>query len=337
MAKKIYYGGQAVIEGVMMRGPKNIVTVVRTPKGGLKSHAEPLAPIYTGWVRRAPLLRGVIILVESMVLGVKTLLYSSNVALEEEGEKISGGYAWLMVFISIAISVTLFFLAPLYLANLTKGIIGDSGIYFALIEGGIRMLIFLGYLKAMTFSKDIRRVFSYHGAEHMAVNAYEKGIPLEVAAIRQSGRCGTAHVRCGTSFLFAVLIISILLFALINPWVETLWLKVISRIVLVPVIAAVSYEMTMFGGRHADNVLVRTILTPGMWVQKLTTRPPDDSQLEVAITALKQVVAEEETAPAAVSDAATATPEPPAVGLKPEEAPGETPPAASPESKDSAD
>ena len=285
MAKKFYYGGQAVIEGVMMRGQKTMVTAVRRPNGELAIDTQPLATIYTGWMRKTPLIRGVIVLIEAMVLGIKTLLYSANVSLEEEEEKISGGLIWAMVTLSLVLSVALFFLAPLFLTRLLDPYI-QSSLVFHLIEGLIRLAIFIVYLKLMTLAPDIRRVFAYHGAEHKTVNAYEDGVPLEVEAVKGYS---TAHVRCGTSFLFTVLIIAILVFALIGR-PPSLWLMVLLRIILIPVIAAVGYEVTHFAGKHTKNSLIRAILYPGLLLQKLTTRQPDDSQLEVAILALRKVL-----------------------------------------------
>jgi len=282
VAKRFYYGGQAVIEGVMMRGQKTMVTAVRRPSGELATDTHPLSAIYTGWMRRAPLTRGIIVLIEAMVLGIKSLLYSANVSLEEEEEEISGGWVWAMVAISVVLAVALFFMAPLFL---TKLIGVDSPLVFNLIEGFIRLAIFIAYLKLMTLVPDIKRIFAYHGAEHKVVNAYEDGAPLEVEAAR---KYDTAHVRCGTSFLFAVLIIAIIVFALVG--LPSLWLMVLSRIVLIPVIAAIGYEVTYFGGRHTKNRLVRAVLAPGLWLQALTTREPDDSQLEVALSALRKVV-----------------------------------------------
>jgi hypothetical protein len=176
-------------------------------------------------------------------------------------------------------------MVPLFLTKLLDPYI-QSSLVFHLIEGSIRLAIFIIYLKLMTLIPDIKRVFAYHGAEHKTVNAYEDGVPLEVEVIKGYS---TAHVRCGTSFLFAVLIIAILVFALIGR-PSSLWLMVLSRIILIPVIAALGYEVTHFGGRHAKNGLVRAILYPGLLLQKLTTRQPDDSQLEVAISALRKVV-----------------------------------------------
>jgi len=284
VTKRFYYGGQAVIEGVMMRGRKAMVTAVRRPGGELAIDAQPLAGIYTGWVRRASLIRGIIILIEALALGIKSLLYSANVSLEEEEAEISGWLVWLLVAVSLGLAVVLFFLAPLFLTKLLTPHI-SSPLVFNLIEGIIRVAIFIAYLKVITLVPDIKRVFAYHGAEHKAVNAYEGGAPLEIEATRKYNK---AHVRCGTSFLFVVLIIAIIVFALVG--LPSLWLMVLSRIVLIPVIAALGYEAIYFGNKHVDNAVVRALLAPGLWLQSLTTREPDDSQLEVALSALRKVV-----------------------------------------------
>ena len=284
MSKRFYYGGQAVIEGVMMRGRKAMVTAVRRPGGELAMDVRALAAIYTGWMRRTPLIRGIIVLIEAMVLGISALLYSANVSLEEEEEELSGWLVWVMVIASLALAVVLFFIAPLFLARLFDPYISSS-LVFHLVEGLIRVAIFVIYLRLVTLLPGIRQVFAYHGAEHKAVNAYENGTPLEVEAIK---KYDTAHRRCGTSFLFVVLIIAIIVFAVIGR--PSLWLMLLSRILLIPVIAAFSYEVIYFGAGHANNRIVRVLTAPGLWLQALTTRQPDDSQLEVAVSALKKVV-----------------------------------------------
>ncbi len=284
MAKRFYYGGQAVIEGVMMRGKRTMVTAVRRPSGGLALDIQPLSAIYTGWMRRTPLLRGIIVLIEAMILGIKSLLYSANVSLEEEEEKISGGLVWALVTVSLAFAVGLFFMAPLFLTKLLDPYI-NSSLVFHLIEGFIRLGIFIAYLRLVTLVPDIKRVFAYHGAEHKAVNAYEAGVPLEIEAVREHN---TAHVRCGTSFLFAVLIIAIIVFALVGR--PSIWLMVLSRIILIPVIASLGYEFIYFGANHVRNGFVRAILAPGLLLQTLTTREPDNDQLDVALSALRKVV-----------------------------------------------
>jgi len=282
MDKRSYYGGQAIIEGVMMRGRKTIVNAVRRPDGGLSIDTQPLATFYAGRIRQTPLIRGVVVLIEAMALGTKSLLYSANVALEEEGEKVSGGLLWIMLAVSLVFAVALFFLVPLFLTRLLNL---ESSLLFNLVDSLIRVAIFIAYLKLMTLLPDIRRVFAYHGAEHKTINAYEAGVPLELEAVKGYS---TAHVRCSTSFLFVVLIIAIIVFTLVG--LHSTWLMVLSRIVLIPVIAAFSYEVIYFGARHVNNRIVRIILTPGLWLQGLTTREPDDSQLEVAISALRNVL-----------------------------------------------
>ena len=281
---RFHYGGQAVIEGVMMRGQKTVVTAVRRPSGELTLDIQPLATIYTGRIRKFPLIRGITVLIEALVLGIKTLLYSASVSLEEEEEKISRGLVWAMVAIAVVLAVALFFVAPLFLTRLLTPYI-NSSLVFHLIEGGIRLVIFIAYLGLVGLLPDIKRVFAYHGAEHKAVNALEADAPLEVEAAREYS---TANARCGTSFLFVVLIIAIMVFALIG--LSSLWLMVLSRILLLPLIAALGYEIIYFGANHSNSRLVRAIMAPGLLLQALTTREPDDSQLEVALSALKKVI-----------------------------------------------
>ena len=260
-----------------------MVIVVRRPSGSLAVSTQSLSTMYTGRMRKTPLIRGIIVLIEALTLGIKALLYSANVSLEEEEEKISGGLLWSMLIVALALAVGLFFIAPLFLAKLLNPYI-NSSLVFHLIEGGLRIVIFIAYLKLVTLVPDLRRVFAYHGAEHKTINAYEDGAPLEVEATR---KYSTAHVRCGTSFMFVVLIIAIIVFSLVG--LPSVWLMVLARIILIPVIAAIGYEIIYYAGRHR-NSLVRAILAPGLWLQTLTTREPDDSQLEVALSALKKVV-----------------------------------------------
>jgi len=289
MAKKFYYGGQALIEGVMMRGQKTVATAVRRPDGELVINTQLLANIYTGRLRQTPLVRGIIVLIETLVLGAKSLFYSANVSLGEEEEEVSGWTVWLIMAVSLILAVALFFLAPLYLTKLLNI---ESSLLFNITDGAIRVVIFIAYLKVMTLLPDIRRVFAYHGAEHKVINAFEAGVPLEVEAVK---KYGTAHRRCGTSFIFMVLVLSIIVFALVG--VHAAWLMALSRIVLIPVIAAISYEVIYFGARHVNNRMVRAVLAPGLWLQSMTTREPDDSMLEVSISALREVVAADQGEP----------------------------------------
>ncbi|MBP1706989.1 MAG: putative rane protein [Chloroflexi bacterium] len=282
--QKFYYGGQAVIEGVMMRGKQVMVTATRRPGGEVGVHSQPLSTLYTGQWRKTPLVRGVIALIESLVLGIQTLMYSANVALEEEQTKLSGWATWGIILVALAFAVGVFFMLPLFITNLLREHLQNT-IVFNLIEGLIRVIIFVGYLTVVSMMKDIRRVFAYHGAEHKTINAYEAGQPLEVEYARQHT---TANPRCGTSFLFAVLVIAIIVFSLVGK-PSIAWMAV-SRILLLPVIAALGYEFIYFTSRHSDNLIMKALLTPGLWLQSLTTRQPDDKQLEVAIAALKKVL-----------------------------------------------
>ncbi len=282
--KKFNYGGQAVIEGVMIRGRKSLVTAIRRPNGDIVTNVKDLPPLTTGRLRRIPLIRGVVVLVEAMVLGIQSLLFSANVAIEEEEEEIPTKALWIMVGTGAVLMVALFVLAPLFLTNWLKPYLPGS-LAFNGVEGAIRLVIFIGYLKVVSLMPDIKRVFTYHGAEHKTVNAHEAGVPMEVSAIKSYS---TAHVRCGTSFLFFVLIIAIIVFAFVGR--QTLWLMIVSRIALIPVIMGLGYEVIYFGARHTKNWLVKIILAPGLFLQALTTGEPDEKQLEVAIAAMNKAI-----------------------------------------------
>ena len=297
--KKYNYGGQAVIEGVMIRGRTSVVTAVRRPGGEVITDVKPLPSLTTNRMRRMPLLRGVVILIEAMVLGIKSLLYSANIAMEEEEEEIPTKAIWGMVASAVILVVVLFFIAPLFLTKLANNYIPNT-VVFHIVEGVIRLAIFIAYLKVISLLSDIKRVFTYHGAEHKTVNAYEAGVPMEVEAIKSYS---TAHVRCGTSFLFLVLVIAIFVFSFVGR--DILWLMIISRVVLIPVIMALGYEVIYFGARHTNNWLMKIVLAPGLFMQRMTTGEPDDRQLEVAIAAMNKAVEvdleEEEAAAEATS------------------------------------
>jgi len=266
----------------MIRGRRAVATAVRRPNGEVVVDTRPLHSFYTGRLRSVPFLRGIIVLVETLVLGMRTLMYSANISLEEEGEKIEGPVMWLTMVLAVAMGVAVFFLVPLFITRVFT--IGNT-VLFHLVEGVIRLAIFVLYLRLMSLVPDIRRVFAYHGAEHKVINAHEAGVPLEVKAV--SGY-GTAHVRCGSSFLFVVLMIAILVFAMIG--LPSLGIMVVARILLVPVIAAAGYEVIYFGARHTRNPIVRAVLAPGLWLQALVTREPNEQQIEVALTALKEAL-----------------------------------------------
>ena len=279
------YGGQAVIEGVMIRGQRNIAVAVRRPDGSIAVRRQPLTPIFTGPLRRIPLIRGVIAMAETLTLGMRALSYSANVAAEAEGEEISAGSMAGMMAVSLTIAIGLFFLVPVLASDRLEGLLGSS-LMANVAEGVIRLGLFLGYILLIGRMNDIRRVFMYHGAEHMTVHAQERGDPLNVAHIR---RYPTAHPRCGTAFLLVVMVVAIVAFIFVGR--EPFWWLIASRILLVPLIAAVSYEVIRFSGRHADNPLVALITAPSLALQSLTTRQPDDDQIEIAIAAMQQAQA----------------------------------------------
>ncbi|MFQ5826828.1 MAG: DUF1385 domain-containing protein [Dehalococcoidia bacterium] len=280
MARNFYYGGQAIIEGVMIRGQRNLALAVRGPQGAVAVTTQPLPSLYTGRLREVPFVRGVVVLIETLVIGMRSLLYSADASLGEE-VKISSWMIWTILPIGLAFAVALFFVTPLLLARLLDPLIASS-LVSNLIEGFLRLGILVAYLKVIGLAPDIRRVFAYHGAEHKVVNAYEAGAPLEVAAVR---RFRTAHVRCGTSFLLAVVVIAIVVFSLLGR--PPLVLTILSRILLLPLIAAIGYEAIRFQARHIRNSLVRMLTGAGLALQTLTTREPDDGQIEVALMAMK--------------------------------------------------
>jgi len=297
---KLNYGGQAVMEGVMMRGSKAMAVAVRQPDGEIAIHTEPLNPgIYAGTVSKIPFLRALTSLWDVLVLGIRTLLYSAEVALgPEEDIEFSGPIAWGTVAVSFAIGIGLFFVGPLLLVGLIDRYI-ESSLMSNIIEGVIRMLIFVAYIWLIGLMPDIRRVFAYHGAEHKTINAYEAGAELTPQAVTQYS---TAHFRCGTAFLLSVMVISILIFALLGR--PPLPLRILSRILLIPVVAGVAYEYIKFTSRYQHNPIIRAIAAPNLALQRLTTREPDPSMLEVSITALKRVLETENTLPATKSASA---------------------------------
>ncbi len=284
--KPFYYGGQAVIEGVMMRGRENIAVAVRRPDGDITVTSQPLASLYKGRWRNLPLIRGIIVLVETLAIGISALLYSAQVAAaEEDGKGISPVMLWGSVVIAFAFAVGLFFIVPLLLTRYIIDPHITSALVSNIIEGVLRIGIFIAYLKAISLMPDLKRVFAYHGAEHKVVNAYESGMPLELDYVKNYS---TSHTRCGTSFLLAVMVIAIFVFALLGR--PPLWISILSRVILIPVIAAIGYEFVRFGTAHSDNRFVRGLLAPGLKLQAMTTGEPDDSQLETAISALKKAI-----------------------------------------------
>jgi uncharacterized protein YqhQ len=291
MAESFHYGGQAVMEGVMIRGREGVAISVRQPNGELNVVRQPLAAIYKGRLRQIPFVRGLIVLVETLVLGTQSLLHSAQIAAAEDtDEKIPAVVLWGTVAVSLALGVALFFLGPLFATRYLIDPHVSSALLSNIFEGLIRIGIFIAYLKAISLIPDISRVFAYHGAEHKTVNAYEAGAPLEVASVKNYS---TAHARCGTAFLFIVLIVAVFVFALVGQ--PTIWMRILSRVALIPVIAVISYEIMRLGAAHINNRIVRTILAPGLLLQAMTTREPDDGQIQAAISALNEVLSMDET------------------------------------------
>ncbi|MBE0431332.1 MAG: DUF1385 domain-containing protein [Dehalococcoidia bacterium] len=305
MSKPFHYGGQAVIEGVMMRGKEGLAISVRQPNGQLNIMKRPLASIYRGRLREIPLVRGLIVLAETLILGTRALLHSAQIAAEEEGgEKIPTPLLAGTVAISLALGVALFLMIPLLTTRYLIAPYVQSPMLAVVFEGLIRIGIFIAYIKVIGLMPDIKRVFAYHGAEHKVVNAYEAGIPLEVEAVKKHS---TAHARCGTAFIFIVLIVAILVFGLVDVLLggPALGVRILSRIVLVPVIAVIGYEIMKFGAGHIGNPVVRVLLAPGLLLQNITAREPDDGQLEAAIAALNEVLEIDGAAAATASAAST--------------------------------
>jgi uncharacterized protein YqhQ len=279
-----FYGGQALIEGVMMRGRTSVAMSVRPPSGEIRTMREPLPDALTkSRLVKIPFVRGVFVLYETLVIGTRMLMRSAAIAAEGEDIEISRRMMVGTMIFSIGFAIALFFVLPLFLSTFAHGAT-DSGFLANLAEGGIRLVIFIAYIGAIGLMPDIRRVFAYHGAEHKAISANEAREPLTPESV---DRFSTAHTRCGTTFILIVVVISIFFFALIPRDGVPIWALALSRIVLVPLIAAVAYELIRFGARYFGNPVVRAIYTPGLWLQSLTTRPPDHSMLEVSIASLE--------------------------------------------------
>ncbi len=290
MNKKPNVGGQAVIEGVMMRGKTHVAVAVRQPDGEIFVDVRPVNSISDRYpILKKPFLRGVVSLVESLVMGMKALAYSAQVSGEED-EKLDSKEMALTIAVSAGLAILLFIVIPTWSMRFLTGITQDH-MALNLAEGVLRMAIFLAYIAAISSMNDIQRVFQYHGAEHKTIYTYEAGLPLKVENVRPFS---TLHPRCGTNFLMIVMLISMFIFTFLG-W-PSLLERIASRIILMPVIAGVSYELIRYAGAHTDNPLVRIAITPGLLLQKLTTRQPDDSQIEVAIASLKAVVPPEDLA-----------------------------------------
>ena len=290
------YGGQAVIEGVMIRGVRHYSLAVRRPDGDIFCTTEPVSSRFSGNVRRVPFLRGVLILAETLWLGMKSLQRSALIAAEESpeegksggGDTVSNVTMGVTMLIAVALGIGIFLVLPLLAVRLIEPFIG-SLLVSNLIEGVIRLVILVGYVAGISLMRDIRRVYAYHGAEHMAVHTYEAGQALTVDNVRQHP---TPHPRCGTAFLITVAIVSVAAFAILDAVLYSgLGWRILSRIVPIPVVAAVSYEIIRFAGAHRTAWFGRILSAPGLWLQQITTRQPDADQIEVAIAAMEAAVA----------------------------------------------
>ena len=295
---KTSIGGQAVMEGVMMKGPHKTAISVRKPDGEIVTKIDDNPKITKNKFLKLPIIRGCVAFVDSLINGTKAIMYSAEfVDLEEEseskfdkwldkvfGDKIKDVVIYFSVILSVILSVGLFILVPSFIAGFVKLVVKNAFV-LTLVEGIVRIVIFLTYLWAVSKMPDIKRVFEYHGAEHKTIACYEAGEELTIENAKKHTRL---HPRCGTSFLFIVMIVSIILFSFLS-WDMNILLRTVSRILLMPVVAGISYEFIKYAGRH-DNGLTKIISFPGLCLQKITTCEPDDTQLEVAVESMKAVL-----------------------------------------------
>ena len=287
MSTQFQYGGQAVIEGVMMRGPDSRAIAVRKPDQSILVDEKEVGSVtrkvpFLKW----PFVRGTIVLIESLAMGIEALSFSASQATDEEEEQLTIKEIVITIILSMGLAIFLFAVLPTALAHMMITIAPGTLIQ-NIIEGFFRIAVLLIYIVAIGRLEDIKRVFQYHGAEHKVINAYEAKEPLVVEKIQ---RYSTLHPRCGTSFLLIVIVISILVFSLLGK--QVLWWRILSRVLLLPVVAGISYELVKLSGKYATVPLCRILITPGLWLQKLTTNPPDDGQVEVALAAFKAVFKE---------------------------------------------
>ena len=283
-------GGQAVIEGVMMRSPRSMAVAVRRPDGEIAVKKKELAFFSEkNLFSKIPLIRGVIVLISALILGIEALNFSANQTLAVDEKQPSSLTLGLTFTIALCFGIFLFFLIPLFL---TKGlrsgmpVLSESGLLFNLVDGVIRLMIFLAYLWGISFIKDIRRIFQYHGAEHKSIFAFESGEELSVEGVKRHSHL---HPRCGTSFLLIVMVVSIFIFALV-PHGLAFGYKVASRVVFIPFIAGISYEIIRLADRRQGSRGVNYLIKPGLWLQRLTAREPSEDQIEVAIRALQEAL-----------------------------------------------
>ena len=295
MSDKVTYGGQAVIEGVMMRGPHNVAIAVRKPDNDIIVEERPVNSITKKLpFLKLPFFRGTIMLFESLIIGIQALTFSASQAAADEEEQLSPLEMTLTVGVAVILGILLFIVTPTSAARLLYSL--ESVVLINFLEGLLRIGIFLVYVLAISRMKDIQRVFQYHGAEHKVISTFEANEKLTVENARKYSQL---HPRCGTSFLLIVMVIMVFIFSFLGK--QDLLMRIVSRILLLPVVAGVSYEVLKLSGKYCNSPLMKIIITPGLWLQKLTTREPDDSQLEVAIASLKSVLAKEEMSPEELS------------------------------------
>lgn len=282
------YGGQAVIEGVMMRGAQAVAIAMRSPDDTIELHTEKLGRVYQSKAAKTPFLRGVVLLWDALVLGMRALTISANMQVDED-EELEGWGLYLTLAISLGIGVGLFFLIPATAGHFIGETLGIEAWAGNLIEGIIRLGILIGYIWGIGFMDDIQRVYGYHGAEHKTINAFEGGAELTPTEV---GKYPLEHPRCGTAFLLTVVVFSIVFFTLLGPMALLPRLGV--RLLLIPVLASFAYEFIRWTARHLDSPFVRWIIQPNLALQRLTTREPDEGMLEVAIAAFKEMKRMEE-------------------------------------------
>ena len=285
-----HYGGQALIEGVLMRGRKYVVAVMRKPDDSLHLEEEKLKGLYTSGLAKIPFFRGLVVLWDSLFLGMKYITLSANLQSEEDDEKIEGPMLFFTLILSLSLSIGLFFVFPTFIIEVLNRILPLSQLLMNVLEGFMRLFLLIAYIWAIGKTKDIARVFAYHGAEHKTINAYENGANITIESVRNFP---LAHPRRGTSFLLTLVILSIVVFTIIGP-IPSLPLKIISRIGFVPIIAMLAYELIRWTGDHSDNIFVKLMTEPNLMLQQLTTQEPSDDMLEVAITSFNKLIKLEE-------------------------------------------
>ncbi|HEX8969613.1 MAG TPA: DUF1385 domain-containing protein [Chloroflexota bacterium] len=315
---KVAYGGQAVLEGVMMRGRTFMSVAVRAPDKNIVVTSRPLPMhLYGGVIQKIPLVRGITMLWDALGLGMQALMFSADIQMaaepadeseasaqgestdaraksrRSESASLSKPLAWTTVAVALVFGIGVFFVTPLAVVGLAEHILGGASTFWSnLAEGLIRLVLLVGYVALIGMMPDVKRVYAYHGAEHMTIHAWEHNDPLDP---RHVGRYSPAHPRCGTAFLLEVVAISIVLFAILGTpdW----WLRVLSRVLLIPVIAGIAYELLRLGGKYPDSGFMKAIVAPGLLLQALTTRYPDESQMEVAIASMQELLKREGEAP----------------------------------------